>query len=81
MTQAAALPLWIADFCQERQTLFGKLYRAVMGPLLPQADGSFCYNQCAKHWIIQTLMSSMQTFAHSLTAALPHSHKSIHYYR
>lgn len=50
-------------------------------PRSPRADGSFCYNQSAKHWIMQTLMSSMQTFSHSLTAALPQSHKSIHYYR
>lgn len=52
-----------------------------MGVQLPQADGCLCYNQCAERWIIQTLTSSMQTFAHSLTAALPQSHKSIHYYR
>lgn len=48
-----------------------------MGAPLPQADGSFCYNQCAKHWIIQTLMSSMQTFSHSLTAALRAANQSI----
>lgn len=42
-----------------------------MGAPLPQADGSFCSNQCAKDWLTQTLMSSMQTFSLSLAAAEP----------
>lgn len=34
---------------------------------LPRADGSFCNNQRAKRWIMQTLMSSTQTFSQPVT--------------
>lgn len=41
-----------------------------MGARLPQADGFFCCNRSAKHWRMQTLMSSMQTSSLSLSQLL-----------
>ncbi len=57
--------------------MFAKLSEAVMGAVLPRADGSFCLNQCAKHSMIQTLMSLMQTFSHSQLLCLRVTNQSI----